>query len=220
MNWDERFAGEEYLFGTAPARFLEKQVHRLPPGSEVLVVADGEGRNSVWLAELGHTVNAWDSSAVAIKKARRVARTRDVDVTFSIQNAAEYPWPKARFDAVIGIFIQFAPPKLRDEILAGMMRAARPGGLVMLHGYTVEQLKYGTGGPSVAENLYTEAFLRNRFAGTDIVYIESYEENLSEGTAHVGRSALIDLVARVRVQGEETQPYEPRRAVALPTSAV
>lgn len=146
MNWDERFAGEEYLFGTAPARFLEKQVHRLPPGSEVLVVADGEGRNSVWLAELGHTVNAWDSSAVAIEKARRLARTREVDVTFSVQNAAEYPWPKARFDAVIGIFIQFAPPKLRDEMLAGMIRATRPGGLVMLHGYTVEQLKHGTGG--------------------------------------------------------------------------
>lgn len=109
-------------------------------------MADGEGRNSVWLAELGHAVDAWDSSAVAIEKARRLARTREVDVTFSVQNAAEYPSPKARFDAVIGIFIQFAPPKLRDEMLAGMIRATRPGGLVMLHGYTVEQLKHGTGG--------------------------------------------------------------------------
>ena len=145
MNWDERFAGEEYLFGTAPAHFIKRHAHWLAPGSEVLVVADGEGRNSVWLAEMGHTVTAWDNSAVAIEKARRLARTRDVDVTLSVQNAAEYPWPEARFDAVIGIFIQFAPPKLRDEILAGMMRAARPGGLVMLHGYTVEQLKYGTG---------------------------------------------------------------------------
>lgn len=201
MNWDERFSGEEYLFGTAPARFLQKHAHWLPAGSEVLVVADGEGRNSVWLAELGHAVDAWDNSAVAIEKARRLARSRDVDVTFSVQNAAEYPWPKARFDAVIGIFIQFAPPKLRDEMLAGMIRAARPGGLVMLHGYTVEQLKYGTGGPSAAENLYTEAFLQDRFAGTEILHIESYEAKISEGTAHVGRSALIDLVARVRVQG-------------------
>ena len=199
MNWDERFAGEEYLFGTAPAHFIKRHAHRLAPGSEVLVVADGEGRNSVWLAEMGHTVTAWDNSAVAIEKARRLARTRDVDVTLSVQNAAEYPWPEARFDAVIGIFIQFAPPKLRDEMLAWMIRATRPGGFVMLHGYTVEQLKHGTGGPPVAENLYTEAVLRNRFAGTDIQHIESYEAEISEGTAHVGRSALIDLVARVPV---------------------
>ena len=199
MNWDERFAGEEYLFGTAPAQFLERHAHWLPPGSDVLVVADGEGRNSVWLAEMGHTITAWDSSAVAIDKARRLARTRDVDVTFSVQNAAEYPWPEARFNAVIGIFIQFAPPKLRDEMFAGMIRSTRPGGVVMLHGYTVEQLKHGTGGPPVAENLYTEENLRNHFAGTDILHIESYEAEISEGTAHVGRSALVDMVARVPV---------------------
>lgn len=199
MNWDDRFAGEEYLFGTAPAHFLKRHAHWLPPGSDVLVVADGEGRNSVWLAGMGHRVSAWDNSAVAIEKARRLARIRGVDVTFSVQNAAEYPWPEARFDAVIGIFIQFAPPKLRDEMFAGMIRTTRPGGIVMLHGYTVEQLKHGTGGPPVAENLYTEELLRDRFAGTNILNIKSYEAEISEGTAHVGRSALIDLVARVPV---------------------
>ena len=117
-------------------------------------------------------------------------------MTFSVQNAAEYPWPEARFDAVIGVFIQFAPPKLRDEMFAGMIRATQPGGIVMLHGYTVEQLKYGTGGPSVAENLYTDAMLRDRFAGTDILHLESYEAEISEGIGHVGRSALIDVVAK------------------------
>ena len=196
MNWDERFAGEEYLFGTEPAQFLKRHAHRLSPGAETLVVADGEGRNSVWLAKMGHRVTAWDGSPVAVEKARRLAQTRGVDVTLSVHNAAEYPWPKARFDAVIGIFIQFAPPKLRDEMFAGMIRTTRPGGIVMLHGYSVEQLKHGTGGPSAAENLYTEELLRDRFAGTDILHFESYEADISEGTAHVGRSALIDLVAR------------------------
>ncbi|MFD1911902.1 class I SAM-dependent methyltransferase [Halodurantibacterium flavum] len=198
MNWDDRFAGEGYLFGTEPARFLKRHAHWLPPSSEVLVVADGEGRNSVWLAELGHRVTAWDSSVVAIEKARRLAHARGVDVTFSAQNAAEYPWPEARFDAVIGIFIQFAPPKLRDEMFEGMIRTTRPGGIVMLHGYTVEQLKHGTGGPPFVENLYTDAILRDQFAGTDILRIESYEAEISEGSAHVGRSALIDLVARTQ----------------------
>ena len=199
MSWDERFAGEEYLFGTEPAHFLRRHAHWLSPCSEVLVVADGEGRNSVWLAEMGHTVTAWDNSVVAIEKARRLARTCDVDVTFSVQNAADYPWPEARYAAVIAVFIQFAPPKLRDEMFAGMIRMTRPGGIVMLHGYTVDQLKHATGGPPVAENLYTEAILQSRFAETDILHIKSYEAEISEGTAHVGRSALVDLVVRVPV---------------------
>ena len=81
-------------------------------------------------------------------------------------------------------------------MFAGMIRATQPGGIVMLHGYTVEQLKHGTGGPSVAGNLYTDAMLRDRFAGTDILHFESYEADISEGIAHVGRSALIDVVAK------------------------
>lgn len=200
MSWDDRFAGEDYLFGTAPAQFLVRHAHSLPPRSKILVVADGEGRNSVWLAETGHKVTAWDSSAVAVDKARRLAHARDVDVTFSVQNAADYAWPEAHFDAVIGIFIQFAPPELRDKMFAEMIRTTRPGGIVMLHGYAVEQLKHGTGGPPIAENLYTKAILRKHFVRTDILHLDSYEADILEGTAHVGRSALIDLVARVPSQ--------------------
>lgn len=100
---------ERNTFGTAPAHFIKRHAHRLAPGSEVLVVADGEGRNSVWLAEMGHTVTAWDTRLSRSRRHADLARTRDVDVTLSVQNAAEYPWPEARFDAVIGIFIQLRP---------------------------------------------------------------------------------------------------------------
>lgn len=203
MNWDDRFAGEDYLFDTAPAQFLERHSHRLSPESKVLVVADGEGRNAVWLAEQGHEVSAWDGSPVAIEKARRLTCIRGVNVSFGVQEAAAYRWPISRYNAVIGIFIQFAQPDLRDAMFRGMIQAVRPGGILMLHGYIVEQLKHGTGGPPVEENLYTESLLRDRFAETDILHLKTYEAELREGSGHVGRSALIDLVTRVP---KATQP--------------
>lgn len=97
---------------------------------------------------------------------------------------------------VLGVFIQFAAPPLRAEIFAGMHAALRPGGLVMLHGYTPEQLAHGTGGPRAVENLYTPDLLTAAFADLEILYLNAYEAEISEGAGHKGRSALIDLVAR------------------------
>ena len=97
---------------------------------------------------------------------------------------------------VAAIFIQFAPPAMRDAMFAGMVRTLKPGGLLLLEGYRPEQLGYGTGGPGQLENLYTEALLRARFGALEIISLESYDAELSEGSAHAGPSALIDLVAR------------------------
>lgn len=194
--WNERYSIEGYLFGTEPAAALRAEAHRLAPRSRVLCVADGEGRNSVWLAGQGHRVTAWDASPVAVDKARRLAAARGQTVAFSVQTAEAFDWTAAEYDAVVAIFIQFAGPDLRDRIFAGMKAATRPGGLVILHGYTPRQLEYGTGGPPFVENLYTEDLLRRRFADFRIERLEAYEADLAEGTGHAGRSALIDLVAR------------------------
>ncbi len=107
-----------------------------------------------------------------------------------------WDWPDAAFDAVVAIFIQFAPPALRDTIFAGMKRAVRPGGRILLHGYTPEQLAHGTGGPPRVDQLYTESLLRSAFGDWEIERLETYERELAEGTGHAGRSALIDLIAR------------------------
>jgi cyclopropane fatty-acyl-phospholipid synthase-like methyltransferase len=162
----------------------------------VLLPGDGEGRNSVFLARQGHRVVATDIAEEGIAKARRLAEAQGVSVDFQQVDLCGWQWPDAAFDAVVAIFIQFAPPALRDEIFAGMRRAVRPGGIILLHGYTPKQLEYRTGGPSAVEQLYTEALLRTAFAGWDFLRIEAYERELKEGDGHEGRSALIDLVVR------------------------
>lgn len=194
--WNERFAAEAYVFGTAPSVFLQENAPVIPPGSRVLVPADGEGRNSVFLAQQGHTVVATDIAEEGIAKARKLADKAGASVDFQLLDLQGWDWPEAAFDAIVGIFIQFAPPAFRDEIFAGMKRAVRPGGVVLLHGYTPKQLEFRTGGPPNLDHLYTDALLRDAFDGWEILRLESYERDLDEGAGHSGRSALVDLVAR------------------------
>jgi len=194
--WNDRFASEGYIFGTRPAAFLVEHAHRVPPGSRVLVPADGEGRNSVYLAELGHRVLATDIAELGVAKARKLADARGVSVEFRCLDLLGWEWPEAQFDAIVAVFIQFAPPAFRDEIFAGMKRAVRPGGVLLLHGYTPKQLEYGTGGPRVVEQLYTEELLRGAFADWELERLEAYECDLDEGKVHRGRSAVIDMIAR------------------------
>lgn len=194
--WDERYAANEYLFGTAPNAFLAREVHRLTPGSKVLAIADGEGRNSVFLAQHGHRVVATDVSERALDKARALAERRAVEVEYRQADLAKWEWPAEAFDAVVGVFIQFAGPELREDIFDGIYRSLKPGGLLLLEGYREEQLAYGTGGPPNIENLYSEDDLRRAFSTWQIELLDAYDAEIEEGTGHSGRSALIDLVAR------------------------
>ncbi len=194
--WDERYAADEYLFGTAPNAFLARELHRLTPGSKVLAVADGEGRNSVFLAQQGHRVFATDVSERALDKARALAERRRVEVEYRQANLAEWKWPEEAFDAVVGIFIQFSGPELREDIFEGIHRSLKPRGLLLLEGYREEQLAYGTGGPPNIENLYTQDGLRRSFSTWEIELLDSYDAEIEEGPGHSGKSALIDLIAR------------------------
>ncbi|MDT8855315.1 methyltransferase domain-containing protein [Paracoccaceae bacterium Fryx2] len=194
--WDQRYAGDGYLFGTDPAAFLLRVAPLLPPAARVLSLADGEGRNSVWLAGQGHRVTALEASGVALAKARALAAARGVTVGFVQGDIAGWDWAGHPCDAVLGVFIQFADPALRAQIHAGIARAVVPGGLVLLHGYAPRQIANGTGGPRAVENLYTLDALRADFPGWQVLLAEDYDADISEGTGHCGRSALIDFVAR------------------------
>ena len=196
--WSTRYrdAGEDYVFGTTANRFLAAQSALLGSGRTALSVADGEGRNAVWLAEQGLRVTATEISPVALEKARKLAAGRHVEVDFVLADAVAWDYPEAAFDFVVGIFIQFADPVQRARIFAGMARALRPGGHLIVHGYTPKQLEYRTGGPSAAENHYTDDILRDAFADWEIEELVEYEEDITEGTGHKGRSALIGLMAR------------------------
>ena len=195
-RWNERFGAPGYLFGTEPNAFLAGQAARFRPGMNVLAVADGEGRNGVWLARQGCRVTAVDFSPVALAKARALAADAGVALATIEADLGAWAWPSPAYDAVVAIFIQFADPAQRARIFAGMARALRPGGHLILQGYTPKQLEYRTGGPSAVENLYTAELLREAFAGLDIVHLQEYEDVLEEGVGHKGRSALVGLVAR------------------------
>lgn len=204
QRWNERYGGDEYLFGTAPNAFLASHASLLKPGQRALCIADGEGRNSVWLAEQGLEVVAFDFSPVAVEKARRLAQSRGVEVRYEVASVHEWRWPQSefdpRFDLVVAIFVQFADPPMRRFMFERMIGALRPGGLVLVEGYTPAQLEYATGGPKQVDQLYTEDLLREAFAALEILELRAYEAELNEGTRHTGMSALIDLVARKNIR--------------------
>ena len=194
--WNKRYAKPGYLFGTEPAEFLGSHLRYLANGASALAVADGEGRNSVFMAKQGVRVVAMDSSDVAVEKARNLARTEKVDVEFNVTDIAAWDWGAQQFDLVVGVFIQFVGPEGRAAQFEGMKQATNPGGHILLHGYTPKQLEFGTGGPRAVENLYTEGMLREAFSDFEIVELRTYEREIDEGAGHAGMSGLIDLVAR------------------------
>lgn len=200
--WNQRYSdvGEAYLYGTEPNRFLARREALLRNGHNALSIADGEGRNSVWLAEQGLEVTGIEISSVAIAKARHLAAARQVNVNFIQADLLAPSWPPAEmrdaFDWVIGIFIQFVGPEWRERQFDVMKQHTRPGGRILLQGYTPQQVELGTGGPSAVENLYTAELLREAFADWEIEELVEYEDSLEEGSGHVGRSALIGMVAR------------------------
>lgn len=195
--WEERYAAsEDFVFGTAPAQFLRDHLDHLIPGHSALAVADGEGRNSVFMAERGLEVTALEFAPTALDRGRALAVDKQVSVEFRHCDILNDPWPNAQFDIVAGIFIQFVGPEGRALQFERMQAATKPGGVVMLHGYTQKQLEYGTGGPPFLENLYTPEMLRTGFSGWEIVALEAYEREVQEGRGHSGMSALVDLIAR------------------------
>lgn len=208
-RWSKRYrdAGEQYLFGTEPCQFLANRADLLRNGETALSIADGEGRNSVWLGEQGLDVTAVEISAVAVEisavaveKARRLASGRQVAVRFVLADMLAADWPPAHlhtaFDWVLGIFIQFVGPEQRARQFVAMKQLTRRGGRILLHGYTPNQLEFRTGGPSEIENLYTPDMLLAAFADWEIEELVEYEDDISEGMGHKGRSALIGLIAR------------------------
>lgn len=196
--WNARYTGEEYIFGTAPNRFLASQAELIKPGMRVLALADGEGRNGVWLAERGAIVHAVEISPVALTKARALANARNVTVQFEQADLLDWHWPQHEYDLVVAIFIQFASPAQREPIIAGIRRTLKPNGILILQGYTPRQIAFATGGPSHAENMYTQSLLTEWFGDWHLRHLREHDDFISEGTHHFGQSALIDLVAQKR----------------------
>lgn len=200
--WNQRFSQPGYLFGTEPNVFLASQAVLLKPGMRALSLADGEGRNSIWLARQGLEVDAVELSGVAVDKARRLAAERGAAVSFHRASLLDWDMGRERYDLVAAIFIQFLSPAQRPGVFRRIVEALKPGGHLVLQGYTPKQIDYKTGGPPLAENLYTEDLLRESFADLEILHLRAYEAHVAEGTGHLGWSALIDLVGRKPLCGD------------------
>lgn len=194
-RWDNRFRAADYIFGKEPNAFLKAQARRLPTRGSALSVADGEGRNGVWLAEQGLDVLTIDYSPAALAKAQALAAERGVRLRTEVTDVFAWPWPKSAFDVVAAIFI-FAAPAERPAFFVKLKGALKPGGLLLMQGYRPEQIKYRTGGPPDPERLLTRAILEQGFGDMAELDIREHDSTIREGSAHVGLSALIDLVAR------------------------
>jgi SAM-dependent methyltransferase len=195
-RWEGRYGVPEFIFGKEPNYFLASCKPLLPAAGKALAVADGEGRNGVWLAEQGLDVLSIDFSPSAQKKAKALARDRRVTIAFERADVHAWRYPEAAFDVVAEIFTQFSTPPERARKWAGMRRTLKPGGLLIIQGYTPKQLLYRTGGPSQVENLYTRAMLENAFSGFRDMTIVEEELDMHEGSAHGGMSAVINFTAR------------------------
>ena len=156
-RWEERYRAPDYVFGTEPNDFLASCKPLLPASGRALAVADGEGRNGVWLAAQGLDVVAVEFSPSALRKAKALAKARGVTITFIEADVHSWQYPEAAFDAVVEIFTQFSSPSERAVKWAGMRKALKPGGLLIIQGYTPRQLQYGTGGPG--KSLHAEAYV-------------------------------------------------------------
>ena len=197
MDWDERYSIDEYLFGQKSAQALLRNEEYLVPCGETLLIADGEGRNSVYLAKNGFKVTSSDSSLVAQQKAKTLADIHDVKVNFKLEDFFDIDWSKKQYDNIIGICFQFIPPELIEEAFMGLRSATKKGGTILIHGYTPEQIHYGTGGPKDVSLMYTEATFAHSFTNSEIHLLEKYEATISEGPGHNGKSAMIDFVAKL-----------------------
>lgn len=192
--WDQRYAIEDYFYGTRPNDFLQTEVARLPRG-KVLCIGDGEGRNGVWLAEQGFTVTSLDLSAVGLRKAEALAVRHGTTIHTVCADLAVFDFGQEVWQGVVSIWCHL-PSALRRDVAARLVRGLAPGGAVLVEVYTPAQLAHGTGGPKDPDMLPTSALLRAEFAGLQVELDQERERDVQEGHGHRGRSAVVQFVAR------------------------
>lgn len=192
--WDERYQGENFAYGTEPNDFLRSQIDYLPNG-RILCLAEGEGRNAVFLAEQGFAVTAVDQSSVGLAKAERLAAERGVRIETVVADLADFHIAPESWDGIVSIFAHTPPPVRRHihhEVVAGL----KPGGVFVLEAYRPEQLQYKTGGPPVAEMMMDLSGLNAELAGLHFEYAEETVREVREGTLHHGHGAVVQIRAR------------------------
>lgn len=193
-KWDARYGEPGFAYGTAPNDFLASSLSYLPAGGELLCLAEGEGRNSTFLAQHGYMVTAVDSSRVGLEKAEALAKERDVEITTYVADLADFKLLPDRYDGIVSIFCHLPVP-VRRQLHAGVAASLRKGGAFLLEAYTPRQLQFNTGGPPTEELLMELDELRLEFPGLDIIRGQELERDIREGRLHTGRGSVVQLIA-------------------------
>lgn len=195
--WDERYSTEDYAYGKTANTFLQAQVQQLQqvPNGKVLSLAEGEGRNAVFLAQQGFAVTAVDGSKVGLQKAQRLAEELGVTITCIQADLSEFDPGESQWDAIISIFCPM-PPALRQVLFPRIRRGLKPGGKFLLEAYTPEQLSFGTGGGNDAETMLTRDILSQALAGYTFQHLAELERDVVEGQYHTGRAAVVQVLAQ------------------------
>lgn len=193
--WDDRYSDPDFAYGTEPNAFLAEEAHRLPAEGPILCLAEGEGRNAVWLAERGYAVTAVDGSSVGLEKATKLARERGVDIECVCSDLAHYPIEPGQWAGIVSIFGHL-PADLRPQVHRQVAEGLRPGGTLILEAYTPQQLAYGTGGPPVEAMMMDLARLESELPGLEFEVAREIEREVIEGKYHTGAGHVVQLVAR------------------------
>lgn len=196
--WNERYSEAEYIFGTEPNDFLKEQFEHIPAGGHVLCLAEGEGRNAVFLAEQGYQVTAMDLSDVGLNKALKLASKRGVDITTQIADLASYQFGEGEWDGIVSIWVHM-PETVRQYVHAQITPALKPSGVFILEAYTDQQLTMdAVGGPPAMqkERFGSLETIRRELAELkEIIGLET-QRMVSEGSGHQGLSAVVQFVGR------------------------
>jgi len=194
--WDERYSSKEYFYGKEPNDFLRESLHFIQPGKSVLCLAEGEGRNAVFVAQAisGVRVTAVDASIVGLEKTQQLAREKNVVVSTIHADLAVYDLGIEQWDTIISIWCHL-PSQLRKQVHAAIVRALKPGGRLILEAYTPQQLKHGTGGPKSPEMLMQLSELKLELEGLSFVVGHECEREIHEGHGHFGTSSVVQVIA-------------------------
>lgn len=194
QRWESRYSEDEYVYGTDPNDFLVKSVADLPPG-RTLCLADGEGRNGVYLATLGHTVTSVDLTEAGMAKAAKLAETHGVEITTVVADLADYDFGVDRWDLIVSIFAHTAPPA-RARVHARVATALAVDGRFILEAYTPDQIGRGTGGPPDPEMTMTLDGLREELVDMHIISGGETVRPIIEGRLHNGEGAVVQVIAQ------------------------
>ncbi len=196
--WDERYSQKEYVYGTEPNEFFRAQLPLLEQ-KNILLPAEGEGRNAVYAARLGWNVHAFDQSTEGRKKALALAARNTVNISYEIADVLTVQLPLNHFDA-IGLFYAHFPAQQRKQIHARFLSSLRPNGTIIFEAYSTEQIRYQelyrSGGPEQKELLFTVNDVEHLFPNCDFLLLEEKEILLNEGLFHNGKASVVRCVAR------------------------